>query len=213
MVIQMANDEWFDDPEEESQQAEQEIDINGEQKSVEPEAPTEEKSEAADDVPANDTIAITTLHNFRQLLLNKRFMLDNDLQPKTCKKLHQIIGEMMGHGGKPLEGIRTIDGLTMYPCPKHEYAPICKCLKECEYFDGVDNAGVCIAQESRIPGFPRYTHFEALQMEREARREGYQFALHESRDTIKKTQKNLKAFELEAEDGQAEEGQSEEEDF
>lgn len=212
----MANDEWFDDPEEDAKKAEQENDINGEPKTDEPDEPVQEKEEtiieATVDVPASDTIAITTLHNLRKLLKDKRFMLDNDLNPKTCKKLNIIIGEMMGHGGTPLEGIRTIDGLTIYPCPKHEYAPICKCLKDCELFDGVDNTGVCTAQESRIAGYPRHTHFEALQIEREARREGYQFALYQSAEA-KKAQKNLQAFELDGDDVGKKEDNNTEEDF
>ena len=106
-----------------------------------------------------------TLVNFINKISDVQWGLENGFHPGQLNMLREMIAEMQNNKGYKMEGLRSIDGYIMHPCPKHDYAPISICLHQCDFYVGRDDRGVCTCKEPRIDGHTRYDHLGARQEE------------------------------------------------
>lgn len=111
------------------------------------------------------------LNNLKKFLKNKDEIQKKGLHIKSCELILEYITEMENNNGNPIEGIRTLDGSVMYPCPRHIYSPISNCIATCDKFIGSDSSGICVCKEKSVPGYPKYSHQEARRKEIDSRRE------------------------------------------
>lgn len=139
-----------------------------------------EKIERAVDESNTGTTIINvcgkSLETFRTLLKDPVWMESMLLDTPTCAILLDVINELESNGGSLSSGRKSADGFVMHNCPKHDVAPINKCVK-CEFWTGgKTTSGSCISPEdegekNKYDDLEKLTHREAKNNEIAYRKE------------------------------------------
>ncbi|MBW1783084.1 MAG: hypothetical protein JRL30_20365 [Deltaproteobacteria bacterium] len=131
--------------------------------------------------------AEVVLMNLINYLDDPTFFQAYHIQPHIATKLQEIIQELMNsEDGKIISGRRSLDGYTLCGCPKHEYAPLFKCV-DCIFYNGTATQKVfCTAPDRRHPKEPNYTYDEARIMQEKWMREQSGLIKKENQDVTEK---------------------------
>jgi hypothetical protein len=132
-------------------------------------------NEPAKEPEFNDAVGMKVLVSLQELLQNPLSIARNEWHPNTCQGILNTISELIIHKGMIIDGLRSLDGMVMFPCPKHGYAPVTGCIvNKCEFFNGTDIGGICMAKQAVITGHKTFTWEQARKEEERLRMDLYQ---------------------------------------
>lgn len=135
----------------------------------------ESPKEPAKEPEFNDAVGMKVLVSLQELLQNPLSIARNEWNPNTCQGILNVISELITHKGMMLDGMRSLDGMVIFPCPRHGYAPVTGCImNKCEFFNGTDIGGMCLSKQALIPGHKTFTWDQARKEEERLRMDLYQ---------------------------------------